>query len=357
MNRPLLAARAGSALAALPVALVLGLAALRAGEAQPPSTLERTIVGGSGGWDYLTMDGARHRLFITRGDRVQRFDTATMRVIAEIPGTDGVHGVALAPDLHIGFTSDGRSNSVTLFELDSLRRTARIDHVGDGPDAIVYDKSSGQGFTFNGRSRNATAIDLRAARVVATIALPGRPEFAVTDEAGSLFVNIEDRNTIARIDVASLSVTAQWPLPGCEVPTGLAIDASKRRLFASCGNRTLMVVDADSGAIVARLPIGAGSDAVLFDAAKSLVLWSNREGTLSILREDDADHYVAEPGAATRPGARTLALDPLAQRVHLVTADFAAWSSSAPASGTPRPVPIPGTFSVLTLDLAGYPDR
>jgi DNA-binding beta-propeller fold protein YncE len=345
------------AVAALLVALPLVLAAPRAAEAQPPPSLERTVVGGSGGWDYLTMESARHRLFITRGDRVQVFDTATMRVIAEIPGTDGVHGVALAPDLHVGFTSDGRSNSVTLFDLDSLRRTARIDHVGDGPDAIVYDKTSGRGFTFNGRSRDATAIDLRAARVVATIALPGRPEFAVTDEAGSLFVNIEDRNTIARIDVASLSVTAQWPLPDCEGPTGLAIDASKRRLFASCGNRTLMVVDADSGAIVARLPIGAGSDAVVFDAAKSLILSSNRDGTLSILREDDADHYVAEPGAATRPGARTLALDPLAQRVHLVTADFEA--ASAPASGTsrPRPVLTPGTFCVLTLDLAGYPDR
>jgi hypothetical protein len=131
------------------------------------------------------------------------------------------------------------------------------------------------GFAAQGRSRNATAIDPRAGRAVATIALPGRPEFAVTDEAGSLFVNIEDCNSIARIDVASLTVTAQWPLPGCDGPTGLAIDASKRRLFASCGNRTLMVVNANSGAIVARLPIGAGSDAVAFDAAKSLVLSSN----------------------------------------------------------------------------------
>ncbi|MDQ6629588.1 MAG: YncE family protein, partial [Pseudomonadota bacterium] len=287
-------------------------------------------------------------------------DTTALTLAHEIPGTEGVHGVALAPDKHVGLTSNGGSSSVTVFDLDSLQTLARIGAVGQGPDAIVYDKRSSRAFTFNGRSRDASVIDVGRLRVVGSVPLPGKPEFAVSDEAGSVFVNIQDRNLLARIDTASLQVTAQWPLPGCEGPTGLAVDVAQRRLFVSCSNRTLLVVDARSGAAVARLEIGAGSDAVAFDPGKALVLSSNRDGTLAVVLQLEADHYVSRPALPTLVGARTLALDPLTHRVYLVTADFepAADASSAASWAAPvRPLARAGTFSVLSVDLAGYPDR
>jgi len=201
-------------------------------------------------------------------------------------------------------------------------------------------------------STNATVIDVDTARIVATIALPGRPEFAATDEQGHVFVNIEDRDSIARIDIRTLEVTARWPLPGCDEPTGLAIDAARGRLFVSCGNQTLMVVDATSGSIVARMPIGAGSDAVAFDAQRSLVLSSNRDGTLSVIRQDDPDHYSLQTPIPTRFGARTLALDTSSGRVFLVTSDFEPESPAASSVGRRRRTPTPGSFSVLWVDLS-----
>jgi DNA-binding beta-propeller fold protein YncE len=322
-----------------------------AAESSGPS-VSRVVLGGSGGWDYLAIDSARHHLFITRGDRVQVFDTETLAVVAEIPGTDGVHGVALASERNIALTSNGASNSVSMFDLASLHKVGQITGVGKGPDAIVYDRRSSLAFTFNGGSHDATVIDVDTARIVATIALPGRPEFAATDEQGHVFVNIEDRDSIARIDIRTLEVTARWPLPGCDEPTGLAIDAARGRLFVSCGNQTLMVVDATSGSIVARMPIGAGSDAVAFDAQRSLVLSSNRDGTLSVIRQDDPDHYSLQTPIPTRFGARTLALDTSSGRVFLVTSDFEPESPAASSVGRRRRTPTPGSFSVLWVDLS-----
>ena len=313
--------------------------------------VQRTVVGGAGGWDYLAVDSMRHHLFITRGNRVQVFDTETSKVVDEIAATEGVHGVALALDKNLGLTSNGSSNSITLFDLQSLKTTGRITGVGDGPDAIVYDAYSTRAFTFNGRSRDATAVDVTAQRVVATLPLPGRPESAVVDGRGNLFVDIEDRDAIVRIDTGTLKATAPWPLPGCDGPTGLAIDAAHNRLFVSCANRVLVVVDAVAGAIVARLPIGSGSDAVAFDAQRGLVLSSNRDGTLSIIHEDDADHYSLLPAVPTRVGARTLALDAATHTVYLVTADFEPADAPASGAGRRRPVPVPGTFSVLRVAL------
>jgi DNA-binding beta-propeller fold protein YncE len=332
---------------------LLVVAAVSAMAAEPVGApANRVVIGGPGGWDYLAMDPARHHLFIARGDRVQVFDAETMAVTAEIAGTDGVHGVALARERNIGLTSNGASNSVSMFDLVSLKKIGQIVGIGDGPDAIVYDRRSSRAFAFNGRSHDATVIDVDTARVIGTIALPGKPEFAAADEQGSIFVNIEDRDSIARLDIATLKVTAVWPLFGCVGPTGLAIDIERRRLFVSCSNRTLAVVNAISGSVVDRLPIGAGSDAVAFDAQRSLVLSSNRDGTLSVIRQDDADHYSSRPAITTRSGARTVALDPSTHRAYLVTSDFEPFST--PASGIARqrrPTPIPDTFSVLWVDL------
>jgi DNA-binding beta-propeller fold protein YncE len=184
----------------------------------------------------------------------------------------------------------------------SLKKIGQIANVGDGPDAIVYDRRSSRVVSFNGRSNDATVIDAATASIVGRVPLPGRPEFAAADERGSVFVNIEDRDSIARVDVATLKVTALWTLPGCVAPAGMAIDTERRRLFVSCSNRTLMVVNSASASIVDRLPIGAGSDAVAFDAQRSLVVSSNRDGTLSVIWQDDADHYASRPPIATRAG-------------------------------------------------------
>ena len=336
--------------AALFALSTLAIVSARAADTAGPSA-NRVVVGGQGGWDYLAMDPARHHLFITRGNRVQVFDTGTMTVTAEIAGTDGVHGVALARERNIGLTSNGASNSVSMFDLVALKRIREIAGVGDGPDAIVYDRRSSRAFTFNGRSHDATVIDIDTASVVGTVALPGRPEFAVADEQGSIFVNIEDRDSIVGIDVATSKVKAVWPLAGCAGPAGLAIDVEHHRLFVSCGNRTLVVVDATSGAIVARLAIGAGSDAVAFDVERSLIVSSNRDGTLSVIRQDDADHYSPRATIATRAGARTVALDPSTHRAYLVTSDFEPLSTPASGAARQRRTAIPGTFAVLWVDL------
>jgi DNA-binding beta-propeller fold protein YncE len=321
-------------------------------EAVAGDVVSQTVIGGAGGWDYLAIDSARHHLFITRHDRVQVFDTDAMELIAEISGTDGVHGVALAPERNIGFTSNAGSSSVTVFDLASLKKLAQIGDVGGGPDAIVYDRRTSRVFTFNSVSRDATVIDVDTAAIVAKVPLRGKPEFAVTDQRGSIFVNLENRDAIARIDAATLEVIAEWPLPGCKGPAGMAIDVERRRLFVSCSNRTLVVVDATSGALVARLPIGAGSDAVAFDGQQSLVLSSNRDGTLSLIRQD-ADRYSVLPAIATRWGARTLALDSPTQRAFLVTSDFEPLSTPASGSSLQRRTTVPGTFSVLSVYLGG----
>jgi DNA-binding beta-propeller fold protein YncE len=314
-----------------------------------PSDARRVVVGGSGGWDYLTLDAARHRLFISRASRVQVFDTVAERVVAEIDDTAGVHGVVLAEELSRGFTSDGKSNSVSIFDLQSLRTIDRIKGVGDGPDAIAYDRKTARVFTFNGRSKDATAIDAASGRVVATVALRGRPEFAVADGEGTLFVNIEDKNLLQRIDAATAKATSAWPMAGCDEPTGLAIDAPHRRLFAVCANRRMVVMDADSGKVVSELPIGAGADAVVFDPRTSLAISSNGDGTVTVVRQRSTDDYAVVATLHTQRGARTLALDSPGGRVYLVTSDFEAAAGSA---ATRRPAQVPGTFSVLVLDLS-----
>jgi hypothetical protein len=352
MNRSRLVLSAAASIAILPS--LFGISSTQAGDPERPMFV-RTIVGGVGGWDYLTMDSQRHRLFITRGDRVQVLDIDKMNVLGEISGTRGVHGVALAQDRGVGLSSNGASNSVTIFGLESLRPTEQVTGVGSGPDAIVYEKRSGRAFTLNGKSHDATAIDVGAARAIATITLPGRPEFGVSNDEGSVFVNIEDRNSIVRIDAATLKITAEWALAGCDGPTGLAIDTSHRRLFSSCGNRVLIVVNESTGAIVAKLDIGAGSDAVAFDAKRSLVLSSNREGTISVIHEEGPDHFTISPPIATLVGARTLALDEATHRAFVVTSDFEATPTSASGPARGRPIPVPGTFSVLSIDLSAYP--
>ena len=346
--------RAGAAVLIVSL-LAMASTAFGAGEALPDP--QRIVLGGSGGWDYLSLDGRRHHLFISRSDRVQVFDTVTEKVVAEIADTQGVHGIALAQDLSLGFTSNGKSNSVTVFDLGALKTIDEIEGVGDGPDAIVYEPKTARVFTFNGRSRSATAIDVASRRVVATISLPGKPEFAVTDGAATLFVNIEDKNLVERIDAATGKVTAEWAMGACERPSGLDIDVVRRRLFSVCANRKMVVLDADSGHLVAEAPIGSGVDEVVFDPLTSLVLSSNGEGTVTFVRERSPGDYVAVATARTHRGARTIAVDTAAHRAYLVTSDFDPVSAAASAAPRPRPAQTPGTFSVFVLDFASIRPR
>ncbi|HYL30914.1 MAG TPA: hypothetical protein VEU27_13435 [Gemmatimonadales bacterium] len=295
-------------------------------------------------WDYMTLDPARRRLFIAHDSEVTVVDADWLTVTGRIPGTQGVHGVALAPDLGRGYASDGRDSTVTIFDLASLRVVGRIGVTGRQPDAIAYDSVSRRVFTFNGGSGNATAIDAERGAVAGTIPLGGRPEFAVADGRGHMFVNLEDRDSLLSFETRTLKPVARWPLAPCAAPSALAMDRDRRLLFVGCRNRLLAVVDADHGTVLGTLPIGAGVDAVVFDPTTREVLSANGEGTLTVGAPDAAGRYQVEATVPTAPGARTLAFDPETRRIFLVTADF-----SPPPAGEPqaRPQAIPGTFALL----------
>ena len=311
--------------------------------------LHRFTLGGEGGWDYLSYDAASHRLFISRGQHVQVVDARSGSTVGDIPDTPGVHGIALAPELDKGFTSNGRDNSVSVFSTGSLKTTARIaTPKGENPDFIAYDETTKQVLAFNGRSHNASIIDAVGDKLVATVALAGKPEAAVADGRGMVFVDIEDKNALQLIDLKAGAVVATWPLAGCDEPAGLAIDRAARRLFVGCHNKTLLVVSADTGKTLAQLPIGEGVDANAFDAQRKLVFSSQGDGTLSIIQAAAADSFKVQQTVATARGARTMALNTVDHQVYLVTAEF---DEQPPAAGQARPrrTMKPGSFTLLVV--------
>ena len=310
--------------------------------------LARTIsAGGEGGWDYVVVDAAARRLYVTRGTRVAVLNADSGAAEGEIPNTDGVHGVALAPDLGRGFTSNGRANTITIFDPKTLATLGTVKATGENPDAILYDPLSHRVFTFNGRSANVTAFEGATGAVAGTFAVGGKPEFAVTDLAGRVYVNIEDKNEIVAFDSRTLKVEGHWPLAGCDAPTGLAIDVKGRRLFAGCGNQVLAVLSTADGHAVAKLPIGKGTDAVVFDPEANLVFSSNGEGTLTVIHEDSPDAFRFVQSLPTKEGARTMALDPKTHAIFLPTARFEA--PPPPTAETPRPRRkiVAGSFEIL----------
>jgi YVTN family beta-propeller protein len=308
------------------------------------------VLGGGGGWDYLTFDAAANRLFIARSDRVLVVNTHDGSLIATIPDTPGVHGIALAPSLGKGFTSNGRADTVTAFDLTSLSPTGTIAVGGHNPDAILYDTASRHLYTFNGRSKDISVIDPLETTVIARIPAGGKPEFAVSDGVGRIFYNIEDTAQMGVIESSTHEPVAAWPLANCESPSGLALDSRHGRLFSVCANGVLVVTDAGSGRQVARLPIGKGPDAAAFDAGRSLIFSSNgRDGTLTVIHEDDPEHYAVIATVATQKSARTLALDPGTHRIYLVAAKFG--PPPAPTADTlpARPPVLEGSFTLLVV--------
>jgi YVTN family beta-propeller protein len=282
--------------------------------------LDTIKVGGAGGWDYLKMDADTGRLYISRGTRVMVLDVKEGKVVGEIADTKGVHGVALVPGKHRGYTSNGQSASVTVFDTQTLRALKQIK-VGQGPDAIVYDAASKRVFTMNGRGRDATAIDVDKDEVVGSVKLGGKPESVVADGKGHLYVDIEDKDEVAEIDSKKLEVLNRWSVSPIKEPAGLSMDRKNRRLFVTCHKPPKMVVlNADSGKVVTTLPIGRGTDACRFDASAGLAFSSNGDGTLSVIKEEGPDEFVALDPVKTQMGARTMALDRKTHRVYLVTA-------------------------------------
>lgn len=306
--------------------------------------VDKRVLDGPVRWDYLSVDSERHHLFLTRGDRVDAFDTDKGQVVGTIAATAGVHGVAVAPDLGLGFTSNGGADTVTVFKLDTLGPVATVA-VGKEPDALVYDGATHRLFVANGKGNSLSVVDAATRKIVATVALPGAPETAVVDGKGRLFVALEDRNAIAEVDTRAMKLSATHSVgPGCDEPAGLAIDVQAGLLFAGCHNRKLAVVDARTGKVVGTAPIGSGNDAVAVDAERKRVFASNGDGTLTIV--DAAAPFAVLGKVNTMPRARTLALDPATHKVYLVSAEV---DATAPAGPKGRPALKAGTFTVLTV--------
>ncbi len=308
---------------------------------------QRWQIGGDGGWDYLAYDA--ERVYISRSDRVIALDAGSGKQLGEIDGLAGVHGIALADDLHRGFISNGRANTVTVFDPSNLKTLQTIAVKGENPDAILYDPFSKRVLTFNGHSSDASVIDAASGKLLGSIALPGKPEFAVSDARGHVYDNIEDKSELVEIDPQAMKVTATWQLKNCEEPSGLAIDIAHRRLFSVCQNKTMAVTDADSGKAVASVPIGDGPDAAAFDPQRQLAFSSNGEsGTLTVVHEDDANHFTVVQNVPTQSSARTMALQPDGD-VFLSAAQFG--PKPAPSADNPRARPplVPGSFTILVV--------
>jgi DNA-binding beta-propeller fold protein YncE len=307
-------------------------------------------IGGEGGWDYVTVDTAARRLYVSHSDRVHVVDLDTGKIAGTIPNTLGVHGIAIAPALHRGFISDGRTSTVTIFDTTTLSVIGEVKTTGERPDAIMFEPGTSRVFTFNAAGKNSTVIDAATGTVAGTIDLGGKPEAAVFDEAGHVFVNIEDTSEIVSIDPKSMTVTSRWKLAPCEEPSGLAIDRAHHRLFSGCDNKVMAVSDADTGRVITTVPIGEGVDGNAFDAASGLAFSSNgADGTLTVVRENDPNHYTVVENVATQRGARTIALDERTHHIYLPTAQFGPPPAPTPERPNPRPSIVPGTFEIVEV--------
>jgi len=303
-------------------------------------------LGGEGGWDYLTVDSSSRRMYISRGTHVTVIDVDTGKTVGDIPDTQGVHGIALAPELGRGFVSDGREGMVTIFDIQSLKPITKVK-AGENPDAILYDPASKRVFAFNGRSHDATAIDAATGSVLGTIKLEGKPEFAASDGKGEVFVNIEDKSQLDAIDPNKLEVKASWPLAPCQEPSGLAIDRKNRRLFAGCDNKMMAVVDAETGKVIATPAIGEGVDANGFDPGTDLAFASCGEGVLTVVKEESPAKFTVLQNVQTQPGARTMALDEKTHNVVVVTAKFGPPPPATADNPHPRRTILPDSFVAL----------
>ena len=335
---------------ALAVAAILCLAAVSGlqGQDGPYHAGKEIPIGGEGGWDYLSVDPAAHRLYVSHATHVVVIDTQANKVVGDIPDTPGVHGVAIAADLGRGFVSNGRGNNSSLFDLKTLKLIQKVE-TGENPDAILYEPAKKEVYTMNGRGKSASVIDATTGKVVATIPLEGKPESAQADsKAGRIYVNMEDLNSVKVIDTATHTVTATWPAAPCEAATGMAFDVATHRLFLGCDNKLMVMMDSTNGKVVYSVPVGEGVDSTWFDPATKLAFTSNGgAGTVSVAHEDSASVLKIVQTIKTVRGARTMALDPMTHTIYLAATDY---EPQAPGSKD-RPKAVAGTFRVLTYQM------
>ena len=328
--------------------LILSLAAVTWAAGPGYHVVNTYKLGGDGGWDYLTADSDARRLYISRGTHVMVVDLDSGKSVGDIADTPGVHGIALAPELGRGFISNGREGTVSIFDLKTLATSSKVK-VGENPDAILYDPATKRVFTFNGRSQDSTAIDAATGKVLATIKLDGKPEFAASDAKGEVFVNIEDKSELTVIDPNKLEVKTKWPLAPCTEPSGLSIDRKNRRLFVGCDNKMMAVVDADSGKVLATPAIGEGVDATAFDEGTGLAFASCGEGVLTVVKGDSPTSYSVAEDVKTQQGARTMALDSKTHNAYVVTAKFGPPPAPTADNPHPRRSILPDSFVVLVV--------
>jgi hypothetical protein len=335
------------ALAAAAILCLVATSGLQ-GQDGPYHAGKEIPIGGEGGWDYLSVDPAAHRLYVSHATHVVVIDTQTNKVVGDIPDTPGVHGFAIAADLGKGFSSNGRENKAGIVDLKTLKLIQKVD-TGENPDAILYEPGRHEVYTMNGRGKSSTVIDAQSGKVVATIPLQGKPESAQADsQAGKVFVNIEDMNTIQVIDTATHKVTATWPIAPGEAATGMAFDPATHRLFIGCDNKLMLMIDSATGKVVYSVPVGDGVDSTWFDPTTKLAFTSNGEsGTVTVAHEDSASVVKVVQTLKTRPGARTMALDPSTHTIYLATTDY----EPQPAGAKGRPKAVVGTFRVLTYQM------
>ncbi len=336
---------------AVSILLLCGVALVRVAAAGPQGSgyhqVKRVTLGGDGRWDYFEVEPATHRVFIPRGTHVMVLD-ADGKLLGDIKGLEGTHGIDFAPELKRAFTTNGDAKSVTILDTDTLKVISEVKLPDREPDGILYDSASQRVFTFNEEpGSDATAIDAKTGKIVGSVALPDKAETAQADGMGHIYVNIEDKAELSEFDSKTLKVLHTWPLDPCKTPTGLSIDIAHKRVFTGCRSGVLEVVDYTNGKVVASWPIGKGVDATRFDPATQLVFASCGDGTITVAHEDSPDKYTAVQTITTEQGARTMALDYGNHNVYAVTSDFGPPPAATKEEPRPRPTVISSTFRLL----------
>ena len=314
---------------------------------EPYEFVTKIPIGGEGGWDILTIDSNAQRLYLSHATKVVVVDLSKNAVVGEIADTPGVHGFLAVPELQRGFSSNGKENKASVVDLKTLRTISKIE-TGESPDALVYDSKRGEVYIFNHRGNSVTIIDAKTSNVVATVSLGGGPEFAAIDSAADrAYVNIEDKSEVVAIDTTKHEVVAHWPLAPGEEPSGIAFDAAHHRLFSTCHNKMMTMLDTQSGKVVGTTAIGTGVDGAAFDDATQLVFASCGEGVTIIVKEETPEKLRAVQTLKTERGARTMALDPETHRIYLPTAQFQPPPSPSPGASPGRPSVVPNTLKLL----------
>jgi DNA-binding beta-propeller fold protein YncE len=309
--------------------------------------VKKTVIGGDGGWDYLSVDSKSHTLYLSHGTKVEVLNAKTHERIGSITDLQGVHGVLSIEASGKGITTNGRSNTATIFDVKTLKPIKELP-TGKNPDALLYDTFSKRVFIFNHSDVTATAIDIENEKVVGTVDLGGTSlEAGATDGQGTIFVNLEDASEIVSFDAKTLAVKNRWKLSPCEEPTGLAIDTKNNRVFSVCHNGIMIILDSKTGAIISQVPIGQRVDGVVFDAERKMIFSSNGEGTITVVQEVSANEFKVLQTIKTEPGARTITLNPENHHVYVSTAQLGEVPASTAENPHPRPAVIPNTFMVL----------